>query len=131
VTESRIEELSAEKSESQCALLIDSAFLWSGFPQVSAIFEGNHGGKSSFKTKHGKYEFAGNPFPYSSSMYVKLDLISKNVGEYNVRGGGGGVGVLFVIEFKRIYHLSYIHLGSSVCHPVCHPVCRPVVVAER
>ncbi len=32
-------------------------------------------------------------------------------------------------------HLSYIHLGSSVCHPVCHPVCRPVcrpvVVAER
>ncbi len=28
-------------------------------------------------------------------------------------------------------NLSYIHLGSSVCHPVCHPVCRPVVVAER
>jgi hypothetical protein len=31
--------------------------------------------------------------------------------------------------------LSYIYLGSSVCHPVCHPVfrpvCRPVVVAER
>ncbi len=27
-------------------------------------------------------------------------------------------------------HLSYIHLGSSVCHPVCHPVilssCHPV-----
>ncbi len=31
--------------------------------------------------------------------------------------------------------LSYIHLGSSVCHPVCHPVilssCHPVIVAER
>jgi hypothetical protein len=24
-------------------------------------------------------------------------------------------------------NLSYIHLGSSVCHPVCHPV----IVAER
>ncbi len=25
--------------------------------------------------------------------------------------------------------LSYIHLGSSVCHPVFHPVCHPLVVA--
>jgi hypothetical protein len=32
---------------------------------------------------------------------------------------------------RRNKYLSYIHLGSSVCHPVCHPVCRPVVVAER
>ncbi len=24
----------------------------------------------------------------------------------------------------RKFYLSYIHLGSSVCHPVCHPVCR-------
>ncbi len=36
---------------------------------------------------------------------------------------------------RGVKHLSYIHLGSSVCHPVCHPVfhpvCHPVVVAER
>ncbi len=56
---------------------------------------GDEGGKSSFKTKHGKYEFAYNPFPYSSSVYVILDLISKKPQNMLVNimyGGGGGRG---------------------------------------
>ncbi len=39
---------------------------------------------------------------------------------------------IFVYNLR---YLSYIHLGSSVCHPVCHPVilssCHPGIVAER
>jgi hypothetical protein len=44
--------------------------------------------------------------------------------------------IVFYSQLWREY-LSYIHLGSSVCHPVCRPViflsfsCRPVIVAER
>jgi hypothetical protein len=35
-----------------------------------------------------------------------------------------------VLAKEQIQYLSYIYLGSSVCHPVCHPVilssCHPV-----
>jgi hypothetical protein len=37
-----------------------------------------------------------------------------------------GVNRLIIVQAK-LEKQSYIHLGSSVCHPVC----RPVVVAER
>ncbi len=37
------------------------------------------------------------------------------------------------MKYISCRYLSYIHLGSSVCHPVCRPVvCHiPVIVAER
>jgi hypothetical protein len=39
------------------------------------------------------------------------------------------IDVIFSLNFAAILYLSYIHLGSSVCHPVvlsysCRPVCR-------
>ncbi len=41
---------------------------------------------------------------------------------------------MYSVVLKSILdHLSYIHLGSSVCHPVCHPVilssCHPVILS--
>jgi hypothetical protein len=36
-----------------------------------------------------------------------------------------------MVRMVRSKYLSYIHLGSSVCHPVILSSCHPVIVAER
>ncbi len=91
------------KSELQCALLIDSAFLWSGFPQVSAIFEQTRGGNLHSKPNMGNMSLLANLFRIPLLCMWNWILSAKNHKTcwWIMYGGGGGV--LFVMEFKRIH----------------------------
>ncbi len=52
-----------------------------------------------------------------SELYLGTHLPGSNINKNKIKSEHGSH-----IRLHTTYNLSYIHLGSSVCHPVCCPV---------